>query len=398
MPAPAITTMPLSFTSAIPYFAISIIVLLFAELLARIIPFYRNLIKHENDGRYEALDGLRGFLALGVFFQHAVTNHFYFDTGVWQITDVKFYRHLGGEAVIIFFMITSFLYWSKAISKKGNLDAGALYKSRFFRLAPMYLFSAAIVTFFALATTGFTIGSVTGFARDVLSWLTLGLVTTTSVNGITIIPINAGIHWTLHFEWFFYLALPFLAFVLRKSSVAFLSLPIFACALLAPGKGYWMIFFFGILAAHVVNRFPSMPFLKHWLAGVLPIAGMALVYVISYKPYSLLQYAITFFIFLCFVYGNDLFGLLKTKAAKFLGAMSYSVYLMHGIILYIVLTSTNFFYPIKDMTPLNYWLLIFVSALLTVLCSAVTYRYIEHPFIRKVSAKKPEEAVTEKVM
>src|SRR3989344_3498063 len=115
-----------------------------SAVIIRFIPFYKKIIATEDKGRFESLDGLRGFLALNVFFQHAVTAYFYFQTGIWQIVPVRFYRHLGGEAVILFFMITSFLYWSKAISQKG-LEPGSLYRSRFLRLAPMYLFSAAIV-------------------------------------------------------------------------------------------------------------------------------------------------------------------------------------------------------------------------------------------------------------
>jgi peptidoglycan/LPS O-acetylase OafA/YrhL len=147
--------------------------LILAHVIAHKSNFYKNLTSKKHDtfepesavnsklkNRHEMLDGLRGFLALGVLFQHAVTNFAYFSTDVWKITDVRFYRHAGGEAVILFFMITSFLYWSKAIAHKGYIDTKSIYKNRFYRLAPMYLFSAGIVILSVLVQTNFHIESV----------------------------------------------------------------------------------------------------------------------------------------------------------------------------------------------------------------------------------------------
>ncbi|MES2622791.1 MAG: acyltransferase family protein [Patescibacteria group bacterium] len=193
--------------------------LFFAAFLAKYWSFYKTSLTEEPSGRYESIDGLRGILAFGVFFQHAVTNLAYYQTGVWQITDLKFYRFLGGESVILFFMITSFLYWSKAIAKKGKLNTYSIYRNRLYRLAPMYLFTAAIISFIALAQSNFTIISIVQLVRDILSWLTLGIATTLTVNDVSIIPINAGIHWTLHFEWILYILLPFAAMILQNKKM-----------------------------------------------------------------------------------------------------------------------------------------------------------------------------------
>ena len=371
------------------------VIFVFASYLVEKIPFYRirtraepkSLHDHKERSRHETLDGLRGVLALGVLFQHAVTNYAYYQTGIWQITPERFYRHAGGEAVILFFMITSFLYWSKAISSKGNVTPGRLYKSRFKRLAPMYLFSACIVTVAALVQTQFIIASWPGFINNMLSWLTLGLVTTTSVNGVNIIPINAGIHWTLHFEWVFYLLLPFTALVLRGRWWKLLVVPIGIITFMLPGWGYWIIFYFGVLAAHIVHEYPRMEIAKRKWFGIIPILGVMLVYVMSYKPYSVPQYAVSLIVLLSFIYGNSLFGLLKTRAAIFLGTISYSVYLMHGIVLYAVLGLTHVFVPVASLGAYTFWSLILLSGLLTVLVSAWTYRYVEHPFLEELPKK-----------
>jgi peptidoglycan/LPS O-acetylase OafA/YrhL len=380
--------MALSFYSPIFFFIIMAAMVLLGWLLARSLPFYKKNLNTEEHGRYEMLDGLRGILAFGVFFQHAVTNHDYFNTGIWVMTQERFYRHLGGEAVILFFMITSFLYWSKAIAKGGNMNTIPLYMNRFLRLAPMYLFSAGIVTLLALIASGFNLSHPVSLARDVLSWFTLGLVTTTSVNGLSIIPFNAGIHWTLHFEWIFYLALPIAALVLTKTPLRFIAVPLFAFVLLSADRGYWLIFFFGIAAAHIVHRFPTMPWLKSKFAGIVPIIGLVAVYLMQDRPYSYQQYCVTLLVLLCFIYGNSLFGLLRTKGAKFLGAISYSIYLLHGIVLHVVLTTVNHFYPITALNPFSYWSVILLAGILVVIASALTYQYVEFPFIQRIAKAK----------
>lgn len=377
-----------------------------AEVIARKSSFYDALTSKKHDtfepesasgvnanlkNRHEMLDGLRGFLALGVLFQHAVTNFAYFSTGIWTITDVRFYRHAGGEAVILFFMITSFLYWSKAIASRGRLDPSRIYKNRFLRLAPMYLFSAGIVTLSVLVQTNFHIDNISVFVKNMLSWASLGLITTTSVNGVSVYPINAGIHWTLHYEWIFYLLLPFTGMVLRGGYYRLFVLPLLALVFLLPDRGYWEIFLFGIVAAHIVHKWPRVNWisgsglLKKWWVSVLPVLGLLAIYTYNYKPYSDVQYAISLGILLIFIYGNSLFGIFRTKAALFLGTISYSVYLMHGIILFVILHLANTIMPIKDLTPWPFWGLILIAGLVTVLVSTITYKYIEHPFLKKKS-------------
>lgn len=251
----------------------------------------------------------------------------------------------------------------------------------------MYLFTSAIVVLFALVETNFAIPDLVQLVRDICSWLSLGIITTTSVNGFSIIPINAGIHWTLHFEWILYIALPFIAVTLRNKAMHFLAIPILAIIALAPDKGYWMIFLFGILAAHTLSIIPKQTWMMKSTASLIPFVGLLLVYMVDYKPYGVLQYCITFFVFLSFLYGNTLWGLLKTPAAKLLGTMSYSIYLIHGIVLYIVLKGVNMIYPIVELSPLAFWAIMLISALCIILISGLTYRYIEYPFLKKYKAQ-----------
>jgi len=214
-----------------------------------------------------------------VFFQHAVQNYSFFETGIWQITDARFYRFLGGEAVILFFIITSFLYWTKMIDNNGGINMFRLYRSRFLRLAPLYLFSGMIVSVLALYNTGFQITSISVILRDIFYWFTLGLKTITSFNGYEIIPINAGIHWTLRYEWAFYLLLPLVALIPKNKYGKLASVALLIGVLLLPDRGYLAIFLFGILAAYTIHHYPVMLWFKQRpFSAIVPIAGLMAVY------------------------------------------------------------------------------------------------------------------------
>lgn len=392
--------MDFSFTSIWYYFLILPIIVFFAKYFYERVPFYRRQLKEEESGRFANLDGLRGILAINVFFQHAMTNYFYFQTGVWEIVNIRFYRHLGGEAVILFLIMTSFLYWSKMIAQKGEVDEGYLYRSRFLRLAPMYVFCAVLIVFSIFIQSHFNI-DFKQTAKDILSWLTIGLITTQSVNNYSVLPVNAGIHWTLHFEWFFYLMLPILAVFLRNKRMWVLSLPLFFYALSSEERGYWAIFFFGIMAAHIYDKWKSFPFFKTKISGIVPLLGIVLIYFMNYKPYSFLQYGVSLIVFLSFVYGSDIFGFLTSKVAKFLGTLSYSIYLIHGIVLFGVLNSVDYFTPVTSLSPIAFWSLVLLSGLMTVVASAITYRFVEYPFIKMIKSSKTDLSknnLTDKVM
>jgi peptidoglycan/LPS O-acetylase OafA/YrhL len=91
------------------------------------------------------IDGLRGWLALGVFFTHVALMYAYNVSGAWEAPASAFYRLTGEIAVSLFFMITGFLFWTRALRGGDAFDAAALYRSRLRRIVPMYLVSVALI-------------------------------------------------------------------------------------------------------------------------------------------------------------------------------------------------------------------------------------------------------------
>lgn len=311
-------------------------------------------------------------------------------------TPSRFYTLLGQEAVVLFFLITAFLFWSKALAKEGRIDVASLYYSRVLRLGPLFLFSGFVVTAIALAKSHFSVAHPSQVANEVLPWLTLGMVLPAdSINGVGLIPVNAGVTWTLTYEWRFYLALPLAAVFLSGARLRFFAIPLVLSVLLSSAdRLYWEIFLFGICAAHVVRRYPSLPLLSRPLMAVVPLACFAGIYLLGATPYDypLLRVAVSLLAFLCFVYGNDLLGLLRTPGARLLGTVSYSIYLLHGIVLYVVLHTAHHFRPVGQWGASVFWLLIMGAGMLVVITASVTYRVFEHPFLRTSQPSTAKQA------
>src|SRR5258708_2116203 len=82
--------------------------------------------------RVLTMDGLRGFLALGVFFHHAAIYHQYSQTGKWYLPPSRFYADLGPIGVAMFFMVTGYLFWTQMLKAEGKPNLAKLYLGRIF--------------------------------------------------------------------------------------------------------------------------------------------------------------------------------------------------------------------------------------------------------------------------
>jgi peptidoglycan/LPS O-acetylase OafA/YrhL len=175
------------------------------------------------------------------------------------------------------------------------------------------------------------------------------------VNRVDIGRITCGVTWTLALEWLFYLSLPFLGWFARKAwRLAIYALAfgiLFLLGRYARSAGvnaeglHWvgtivaqyakfMLIGFGggILIAAVESN------LRGWLRPVWPgrnwiVLALFLAYLaIPQLPAVGQVLLLAGFAFI--VEGADLFGLLVKRGTRLLGAISYPVYLVHGIVYY----------------------------------------------------------------
>ncbi|XHX80194.1 MAG: acyltransferase family protein [Stenomitos frigidus ULC029] len=385
-------------TSIFPAIGLTILFFWIAKLIVKHSAFYQQVMQKADQAQYKALDGLRGFLALGVFFHHAVVNYQYFQIGTWQASPSNFYSFAGQGAVAFFFMITGFLFWSKIISG-SRLNLKDFYIKRALRVLPAYWFSLAIIVFIVLIVSGFSLKvSLPRFFIQIGSWLICGIYGFSNVSNVfpdinysSVGLINASVQWTLTYELQFYLILPFLVWFAKPSRFSGLFLTFLALSLVSSYQPLLtvMSFLFGMTAAYFIRRFkPNQQRFLSWQASLGIILLLVAIPTALPQPYlyNVGVIALIFFAFVLIAYGNDLFGLLTASASRYLGTISYSVYLLHGIIFFSVLRLVNQIYPIAGMHPIYFWMLVGLCGLIVISLSGLTYRYIEYPFLRVKSA------------
>lgn len=384
----------MSFSNPLWWFAIVALCMALGAAFARSSAFYRERLAEAGGGRFGTIDGLRGYLALGVFGTHAVNMYTLHTSGEWAAGIAPFYATASRAGVALFFVITGFLFWLRVLRSGDAFDVRAFFVSRLRRLTPMYLMSVLMVLAVVAAASGFALrDGPAALARDLRPWLSFGFMRTGEINGLDEARYVNAVYWTLAYEWTFYVALPFLALFARGRAAA----AALVAAVLVFGAQQPVVynFLFGAAAAWIVHRrVLERRALDTPVITLVPLAALCCYFILS-GLYGLLQSVALFGFFIFIVHGNSLFGLLRTRAARLLGLVSYSIYLTHCMALFVTVHAVDRRMPIRSLDIGEYWLLAALAAAGCVLLSALTYRYVEHPFIHSQAASKPTRAIAE---
>lgn len=360
---------------------ITVLCLAACEAIARVSPWYRDHLASLGRGRFHAIDGLRGFLAMGVFFTHVIATYGYYTEGRGYSTFSPVHATMGQVGVSIFFMITGFLFWRRVLRSGDGIDARALYVSRIRRLVPMYAVSVALALLVVAAMTGFTLREpLVPFLKELRTWLAFGFMNASDLNGVKDAHIINAVYWTLAYEWSFYVALPLLALFARGPWFALLAGATVFFGIQAPITLYFLC---GALAAMAVERDLLGGRLAKWWLAPIPLAAIGAVFAGFDTAYHPAPVALLFIAFLFVVDGNTFFGLLRTRAAQLFGTVSYSFYLVHCIVLFVFFRTVDGFFPVAKLTGDEHWMVATLAAIAAVALSAFTYRRVEHPFIEK---------------
>ena len=338
--------------------------------------------------RFPAIDGLRGLLAFGVFGHHAALMHDYLDTGIWRAPPSAFYTMIGQVGVAMFFAITGFLFWGKLLDERGAPDWKQLYVGRVFRIAPAYL---AAVTVMLLVVWNRTYFELREPAPEVLvdtaRWLGLGIFGQPDVNGYRDTNrLLAGVTWTLRYEWIFYFFLPLLAVFARKDWHPWFALAglLACCAVLAlwqaPAAHYCGLFFCGMIPASLMHRGWRIP-ADSKLAPALAAGCLWLLFTRFPTATGVAQTLLMGVLFCIFGLGSASLTALEAKPVRRLGEISYSVYLIHGLVLMAVF-SDDTIRRYAMSSHVGYWLAVFLSGLLLITAATLCYVLVERPGIR----------------
>lgn len=342
----------------------------------------------ERDSRLDTLDGLRGFLAIFVFFHHYVITYYWKTTDQWIRPPEDYYHNYGKVGVALFFMITGFLFLSKILTLRRSIDWLKVYESRFYRIMPLYIFVLLAISLVVFANTEYQlVSSISELTEQYVRWFFfIGNRINEFADTRTII---AGVDWTLKYEWLFYLLLPVIASIVlskfRIFSIVLLLTILYLYIKPIPmplfSTQYFILFALGGLIALAVKmiEIPNKIVDSRLASSLSSVLLLGLIFYPN--TMDIVHHLMMFLFFFLVVFGNSIFGILRLNASRILGEVSYSIYLLHGLILYLLFTQFNL-YDIKEIKPEYYVLLMPVVAVLVVLVSSVTFLLIERPFIK----------------
>lgn len=323
------------------------------------------------------IDALRGLSAISVFFYHYILLYYWIITGKWTAQNINTIDNLGSIPVSFFFMTTSYLFIGKIINY-DNIKWKDIYISRIFRIYPLYLIVVLlIITFYYIFCN----------VPDIYT-LIIGIIRWGAFQGVNIGDFDAkrviaGVQWTLVYEAIFYMSLPVIHMVLRRKYnmgnliFSLISALVIISYALSYTINYSMfaIFIFGIIPHLTKNIYviEKLSFSKS-ISLVLLIVFIYSLFLTS--PYSIHQEIMVGLIFIFICNGNFIFGILKNKVIFLLGELSYSIYLLHGVVLFLIYN----YVMQNDITISSYtsYILCFPIIFIVVISiSTVTYKYIE---------------------
>ncbi len=344
--------------------------------------------------RVSSVDGLRGFLALGVFFYHGAIYHEYLIDGKWNAFPSRFYPVLGQMGVAMFFMITGYLFWGKLLAEGGRPDWLRLYTGRIFRIGPLYLFMFLVMLVIVFSYTGLQLKvPVFNLVKAIAKGLALGFFKgQPDVNGYPAWLVASGVTWTLRFEWYFYLSLIVTSFIARTAR---LHLPFtiagWAVCLayvawhnipepLAPRSVCCLLFFTGMGCASLekAGLRLNLPKAAASVLVVLLIGTVLGMFSTANAAFPAVLIGLAFYLILS---GANVFGLLAARAARRLGDVSYGIYLLQGLVLALILRNQHVrIFALES--PARYWASVLFCALLLVSFATAAHVWIERPGIK----------------
>lgn len=354
--------------------------------------FLGKLVVPSSHGRFVTLDGLRGYLAFFVFLHHSYIWYYYIHFKVWALPSSRLFVYFGQVGVALFFMITGFLFFNKLLEgRTRGIDWLRLYVSRFLRLTPLYLLSMVLLFLIVwILTRNEPMQSTGKIIVDGLKWLGFRVFGAPDLNGLLGTRyIHAGVTWTLPYEWFFYLFLPFVALVVGgRPPIKYLCLAAIALYVFDVYGYSWSFgwLFLGGMGAAILVRYERFT--------IFAVSKWATLLVVGFLAWSMTHYPtiyegivprVLLVAAFCLISGgNSIFGLLGLKVSRAMGEMAYSIYLLHGVLLFVVFRFVFGGFSASQLTPLQYWgVVILLTPILMIVCG-LTFRFVERPAMRRV--------------
>ena len=335
------------------------------------------------------MEGIRGFAVFLVFLVHYVTLAEPWLTGhSVHLLFAHALHTIGNSGVDLFFVLSGYLIYGSLIVRSQSFTR-FMYR-RIERIYPVFL-----VVFAAYIVLSFIFPTENKIPRETIRGAVYLIQNILLLPGLFPIEPLITVAWSLSYEMFYYLTIPLVIsiFGLRDRSaiwrIGFFSLgaAVFAiyCGIYG-GPVRLGMFISGILLYETVkrSRLLALPcssvgvwiFAMGLISTLLPTSGSIGV---------VLKVAILFtsFPLVCWISFTDprssLSRVFSLLPLRWLGNMSYSYYLMHGLTLKAMFLALATFLPVTSGDGWLFWLLLPVMFAFSLFPSAVLFLVVERP-------------------
>jgi peptidoglycan/LPS O-acetylase OafA/YrhL len=306
---------------------------------------------------------------------------------------------LGAKGVQLFYMMSAFTlmlsFKNTLVKKNSNLN---FFIRRFFRIAPMFYLAIILWLFLSVDI----IYALNDYRKISIGSITSHIFLLHGLNPNWQDSLVPG-GWSVAVESIFYILCPFFFLKITSLKKSFL----------------WFLgsLYIGGLITYLLSNLPMIPLAwkrDGWLYGYFPnqanvfLAGFILYYlqfesnlkkiivlilgllliIPNFLIYRLLKFeahneinilASYFFILLFFLVKNKRFEFLKPNFIQVIGKFSYSIYIIHFIVLHFL--STYNLDVIFLNSTINFIYIFLITLFISTLISSITYKYVEHKFI-----------------
>ncbi len=354
------------------------------------------LSRHGTASNVRPMEGLRGFAVFLVFLVHYVTL-----SAPWiaAATPLAAFAHalhtLGNAGVDLFFVLSGYLIYGSIIARAQAFLP--FMRRRIVRIYPAFCVVFALYLALSLAVPDQSKIPASGFAACIYVLQNFLLLP-----GLFPIEPIITVAWSLSYEMFYYLAIPFAVALLRLRARSARWRVLFFAALGAAFAGYcalWggparlLMFIAGILLSEAL-RSGALPAPRSALALACLIAGL-LATMLSGPGMAVVKVVLlcaSFFsvCYACFSQPEAaLARAFSWTPLRWLGNMSYSYYLLHGLAL-----KCAFIVLMAVLPPAGHDALVFFGLMplmfaLTLVPSAALFLLVERPFSLAGAVRAP---------
>ena len=349
--------------------------------------FQKNFeVSHASHKAILPMEGIRGLAVSLVFLVHYVTlTEPWLLEGSSTAAAARSIRSLGNIGVDLFFVLSGFLIYGMLIQAPRAF--GPYLRRRVERIYPT--FTVVFVIYVALS---YLMPSTSKIPAETSEALVFLLQNYLLLPGLFDLPAMITVAWSLSYEFFYYLLVPAAIGALslrrwsprvRAASYLALSAGLFWYFAETGGPSRLLMFVPGILMYEVMKN--------GWVRRMPPVGLAALVLALVTVPslqaagapgwttYPVLYVLFFLFCLECCLDRGPTARMFSWAPLRWLGNMSYSYYLIHGLglkFLFLVLERAS--PPAADSTAM-FWLLLVPSFAFTLLPSALLFLVVERP-------------------